>query len=84
MRFRRILVALWLCSFTVVAWVSAQDDRVGFPKDYQKTFKLYHALNNEERKSLREILINSTGAKVEPGKEFPYGTVIACWAIASR
>ena len=76
MKFRQILVAVLLFAFTVIAWVSAQDDRVGFPKDYQKTFKLYHSLNNEERKSLREILINSTGAKAERGKEFPYGTVI--------
>lgn len=76
MKLGRILVAGLLCSFSVMAWVCAQDDRVGFPKDYQKLFKLYHAVNNEERKSLREILINATGAKVEPGKDLPYGTVI--------
>lgn len=76
MKRRQMSIAILMSSLSLITWVWAQDDRVGFPKDYQKLFKLYHAVNNEERKSLREILINPTGAKVEPGKDLPYGTVI--------
>ncbi len=61
-------------AFLTLVW--AQEDRVGLPRDYEKSFKLYHVFNNEERAGLKEVWINSVGAKAEAGKPFPYGTVI--------
>jgi len=56
--------------------VLAQEDRVGLPRDYEKSFKFSHLFNNEERPGLKEVWINSMGAKAGAGKPFPYGTVI--------
>ncbi len=72
------------CLLFLVSLAWAQEDRIGFPKDYQKTFQFYHATNNEERKTLREIWINSAGAKTEPGKSFPHGTVIIMLGYRSK
>ena len=59
-----------------VTLIWAQEDRVGFPRNYAKKFKLYHVFNREGRPQLREMWINSAGGKVANGKPFPYGTVI--------
>lgn len=63
-----------LVSSLVLLW--AQEDRVGFPRDYEKSFKLYHVFNREERPQLREMWINPVGAQAESRKVFPYGTII--------
>lgn len=76
------LAGVLVLAIISVTW--AQEDRVGFPKDYEKSFRLYHVTNNEERKTPREILINPTGSKVEPGKPFPYGTVIVMLGYRSK
>jgi hypothetical protein len=79
---KRAGFCLGMFAFMAIVW--AQEDLVGFPRDYEKTFRFSHVFNNRERPNLREVWINPTGDKTEPGKEFPYGTVIVMLSYQSK
>ncbi len=61
-------------------------DRVGFPADYQETYSTFYEFDRPDNKSARVIYANDAAASVspeeygaasiEPGKPFPYGSVL--------
>jgi len=53
-------------------------DRVGFPADYQNTFKVLYTFDNYQNRQIRKVWGNPAAASVPPGQafNFPYGSVI--------
>ncbi len=52
-------------------------DRVGFPENYQATFKFAYAYDRRDSKSVSYICFNDVAAAATSGQPFPYGSVIA-------
>jgi len=53
-------------------------DRVGFPTNYQQTFKRLYALDNNQNRQIRVIWTNDVAQTVDPSQpwNFPYGSVL--------
>ena len=53
-------------------------DRVGFPTNYQQTFKRMYALDNNQNRQIRVIWANDVAQTTTPGQpwNFPYGSVL--------
>src|ERR1051325_8404537 len=53
-------------------------DRVGFPTNYQQTFKRMYALDNNQNRQIRVIWANDMAQTVDPAQpwNFPYGSVL--------
>lgn len=52
-------------------------DRVGFPENYQTSFKFAYAYDRRDAKSVSYICFNDVAATAKSGQAFPYGSVIA-------
>src|ERR1051326_3604670 len=53
-------------------------DRVGFPTNYQQTFKRMYALDNNQNRQIRVIWANDVAQTVDSAQpwNFPYGSVL--------
>ncbi|HTM50733.1 MAG TPA: cytochrome P460 family protein [Bryobacteraceae bacterium] len=53
-------------------------DRIGFPKDYQSTFKQLYAIDNTQNQQVRVIWANDIAVSVDPTQpwNFPYGSIL--------
>jgi plastocyanin len=53
-------------------------DRVGFPTNYQQTFKKMYSFDNNQNRQVRVIWANDVAQTVDPGQQwsFPYGSVL--------
>ena len=51
-------------------------DRVGYPDGYQTSFTLLYTVDRPDSGQIRVIYGNDKAASVEPGKTFPYGSVV--------
>jgi plastocyanin len=52
------------------------EDRVGFPKNYETDFKLLFVFNRPDRKLVRAICGNDVAALRKAGEAFPYGSIL--------
>jgi hypothetical protein len=53
-----------------------QQDRVGFPENYQADYKLLFVLDRPDNRQVRLICGNDKAASVKPGEPFPYGSIL--------
>src|SRR5215471_956530 len=53
-------------------------DRIGFPQNYQTTFKKLYTLDNNQNRQIRVIWANAVAQTVDPTQpwNFPYGSVL--------
>jgi len=53
-------------------------DRIGFPQNYQNTFKKLYTFDNNQNRQIRVIWANDVAQKVDPNQpwNFPYGSVL--------
>jgi plastocyanin len=53
-------------------------DRIGFPQNYQTTFKKLYTLDNNQNRQIRTIWANDVAQTVSPAQpwNFPYGSVL--------
>jgi hypothetical protein len=53
-------------------------DRIGFPKDYQTTFKQLFVFDNDAQRQIRVIWANDIAMTVNPNQpwNFPYGSIL--------
>lgn len=61
-----------------------QEDRVGFPANYQEEFKLLFVFDRPDNKQVRVICGNEVAASVAPGEPFPYGSVLVMETYRAR
>lgn len=84
---RRIIstCALLLCSATGLILVGqaptlpgTSADRIGFPQNYQNTFKKLYTLDNNQNRQIRVIWANDVAQTVDSTQpwNFPYGSVL--------
>jgi hypothetical protein len=59
-------------------------DRVGFPEDYQKKFKVLYVLDRPDNRQVRAIYGNDQAASAEPGQPFPYGSILVMETYTTR
>jgi plastocyanin len=52
------------------------EDRVGFPKDYQTTFKLMFVFDRPDNRQVRVICGNDVAMTAKKGEPFPYGSIL--------
>lgn len=74
-----------LCSATVLLvgqgpapLPGTSTDRIGFPQNYQTTFKKLYTLDNNQNRQIRVIWANDVAQTVDPTQpwNFPYGSVL--------
>jgi plastocyanin len=53
-------------------------DRIGFPQNYQTTFKKMYSLDNNQNRQIRVIWANDVAQTVNPNQpwNFPYGSIL--------
>jgi plastocyanin len=53
-------------------------DRIGFPQNYQTTYKKMYTLDNNQNRQIRVIWANDVAQKVDPNQpwNFPYGSTL--------
>jgi plastocyanin len=53
-------------------------DRIGFPKNYQTTYKKMYTLDNNQNRQIRVIWANDVAQTVNPNQpwNFPYGSIL--------
>jgi len=82
-----VLVSIVLAAATGIAWPpdpsAPTADRVGFPKDYQSTWKKLRTVEDKDGKTVKFVYANSAAASRETGA-YPYGSVliIETWSTA--
>lgn len=82
---RRWLVSLLALSFVIlfVGKVRSDtdpgpdEDRVGFPEGYQNNFRQLFVFDRFDNRQVRVVYGNDQAASVQPGKAFPYGSIMA-------
>jgi plastocyanin len=53
-----------------------QEDRVGYPENYQQTFKLLLVFDRPDNKQVRVICGNDVAASVPSGQPYPHGSIL--------
>src|ERR1700730_16830562 len=53
-------------------------DRIGFPQNYQNTYKKLYTLDNNQNRQIRAIWANDVAQTVNPNQpwNFPYGSLL--------
>src|SRR5690242_7547493 len=90
---RVTLVLTMLLGFAAVVLVAQAPtlpgtsvDRVGFPTNYQTTFKKLYTLDNNQNRQIRVIWANDVAQTVDPTQpwNFPYGSVLIFESYAPK
>ncbi len=61
---------------TTLTTVKPKDGELAFPADYKSWPKFLSEVQRPDAKQVRELFINSTGAKTSVGQSFPNGTLM--------
>ncbi len=59
-------------------------DRVGFPQNYQTEFTVFYAFDRPSNNQQRVIYANSQAASLQPGQDFPHGSILVMETYSTK